>query len=1179
MIARRHRPHAKKRAHERKRRYFQRRMLRFESLEKRALLSVAVGPEFPVNATTADSQFAAAASRDDNGDFVVVWDSLGQDGDGHGLFGRRFDGQGVAQGDEFPVNAVTAGDQLFADVAMNANGDFVVVWESPDADGIGIFGQRFDTSGGKDGDQFAVNTVTSGDQVRPAVGMADDGSFFVAWGSAGQDGDSGGIFGRRFDSDGQAVGVEFQVNPTAGGGQFLPDLAMNGLGRSVVVWESEHEADGRGIFGQWYDENGLPDGGEVSINTTTDGDQSVPAVALNAAGQTFVSWDSVVLNQHLIMARSFNSAGVAGSEIQVTTSPSAQVFVSDIAIDDEGCATLVWDVSGGDGSGDGVLGRSFSFEGAPQGTAFRVNTTTNDDQSFPVIAMDGADNFVVAWQSFLQDGDGEGIFGQRFFVNDAPTVDLNGPATPGTGFDATFVSGDSPVRLSDDAMTIVDVDHTTLQSATAVLTPVADGSAELLIVDTTGTSITASYDWTTGRLDLVGMETIEAYRQVLKTLVYQNTSGSPTLGMRTVVVTVNDGFADSPAAEAGVEVQAANDPPTVDLNGSLNGNGFETVFVEGDSPTSIVAADATLSDTDSATLVSASFTLTNLLDGDEESLQVDTAETTLSAIYDSGTGVLRVFGADSVANYEKVLRTATYFNDSQAPSDTSRVIEVTFSDGHASSTPVTATVQVVPVNDPPVVDLNGPGAGDDFFIEFSPGTDSVLITQSDMTVEDVDNNELASATAVLRNTRDGVDESLQVDTTGTAITALYDPVSGELELRGVDTFEAYQQVLRTLTYRHESPTPTPGTRTVEISASDGQTGSEPVRSFIDIAEIPVPDSSITGQVFADVNNNGLRDPHEIGLPNVPVTLTGPVSLTVTTDESGVYQFTNLPPGVYELRELHPSAFLDGDEVVGQPALGQAGEDSFRSIDLPAGTHATGYHFVERGLRADFITKQLLLASTPTTGQLAAEFVTRGDQWYRIEAEQASAMMVDIDPAGQPFTVEVYSSDMLPVGLFAETSSVSIPASEGESFVLHVAATVPESAPPIQVTAYFDEKSSTPDDSTDPVLDPRDVNQDGVVTPLDVLLVLHAINRSLTLAGTAVEAGPVDVSGDGLVTPVDVLLVIDYLNDIFFAAASEARGEGEGCSMSTSQILVSSDQVQDMYLSNYDPWGAGRDLGY
>ncbi|MEM8734855.1 MAG: dockerin type I domain-containing protein, partial [Planctomycetota bacterium] len=64
-------------------------------------------------------------------------------------------------------------------------------------------------------------------------------------------------------------------------------------------------------------------------------------------------------------------------------------------------------------------------------------------------------------------------------------------------------------------------------------------------------------------------------------------------------------------------------------------------------------------------------------------------------------------------------------------------------------------------------------------------------------------------------------------------------------------------------------------------------------------------------------------------------------------------------------------------------------------------------------------------------------------------------------------------------------------------------------------------------------DEMDVNYDGVVTPLDALLVINLLNAGLTSQLSVSEdrfanADYVDTSGDGNLTPLDALLVINAL---------------------------------------------------
>jgi hypothetical protein len=82
---------------------------------------------------------------------------------------------------------------------MDSAGDFVVVWESPHDGGlIGVFGQRFASTGAPLGTEFLVNTYTTADQSGPGVASDSAGRFVVVWRSGGQDGSGGGVFAQRY---------------------------------------------------------------------------------------------------------------------------------------------------------------------------------------------------------------------------------------------------------------------------------------------------------------------------------------------------------------------------------------------------------------------------------------------------------------------------------------------------------------------------------------------------------------------------------------------------------------------------------------------------------------------------------------------------------------------------------------------------------------------------------------------------------------------------------------------------------------------------------------------------------------------------------------------------------------------------------------------------------------------
>ena len=117
---------------------------------------------------------SGSVAMNDSGRTVVVWSTESDgsvDGDGSAVMVRIYDELGNAIGQAFQVNTTTAGNQDLPSVAMDDNGDFVVVWHGTDSSGDGIFAQRFDANGIALGGEFRVNTTEAGSQYWAAVDM------------------------------------------------------------------------------------------------------------------------------------------------------------------------------------------------------------------------------------------------------------------------------------------------------------------------------------------------------------------------------------------------------------------------------------------------------------------------------------------------------------------------------------------------------------------------------------------------------------------------------------------------------------------------------------------------------------------------------------------------------------------------------------------------------------------------------------------------------------------------------------------------------------------------------------------------------------------------------------------------------------------------------------------------
>jgi hypothetical protein len=211
--------------------------------------------EFQVNTYTTYRQFDPRVAAAPDGSFVVVWTSdgsFGNDNWSHSVQARRFAADGTPLDPvEFQVNAYTPYSQAGPGVAMAPDGGFVVAWTSDVTNGtdthIGVQARRFAANAiPLDPEEFQVNVYTNTGQSGNSVAMNAEGDFVIAWEtvrSAGVDQD-GSSQARRYRAAGTPIdALEFQLNTFTTSWQLSPMLAAGPDGDFVAVWAS------RGSFG------------------------------------------------------------------------------------------------------------------------------------------------------------------------------------------------------------------------------------------------------------------------------------------------------------------------------------------------------------------------------------------------------------------------------------------------------------------------------------------------------------------------------------------------------------------------------------------------------------------------------------------------------------------------------------------------------------------------------------------------------------------------------------------------------------------------------------------------------------------------------------------------------------------------------------------------------------------
>jgi hypothetical protein len=431
--------------------------------------AITLNPAFIVdtapNAAQTNSANAQSVAMDANGNYVVVWAAQGQDGSGWGVYGQRYNAVGTPLGTPFQVNTTTAGDQTYPAVAMNAAGSFVVTWAGYGqgaSNTWGVYAQRYNADGTTAGGEFRANTTTKGDQTYPSVAIATSGAFVVTWSSYGQDANNTwGVYAQRYNADGTAAGSEFQVNTTTKGDQMYSSVATDAAGDFVITWSSNgQDGSGWGVYAQRYSAAGAAQGGEFRVNTTTQNDQTQAAVAMNpATGDFVIAWaGDPLVGTWSVYAQRYNAAGVAqGGEFQVSPVTGSQTNPA-VSMDSHGNFLVCWTVTVG-GASTGIYAQQYDGTGTAVGTAFCVNAAAGGNQQDAAVAMDGNGDVVVVWTAATTGG-ATAVFGQRYLINGASGL---------------------AAMVASDTMTVSDAFFA--QAAAALSAAVADGTLSAIAAD------------------------------------------------------------------------------------------------------------------------------------------------------------------------------------------------------------------------------------------------------------------------------------------------------------------------------------------------------------------------------------------------------------------------------------------------------------------------------------------------------------------------------------------------------------------------------------------------------------------------------------------------------------------------------------------------------------------------
>ena len=356
---------------------------------------------------------------------------------------------------EFQVNAYAIGEQYATDVAMDAEGNFAMVWI--DQQRRHNYGRVYKSSGNPITQEFQLG-ASDKTQYNSSIAMDDSGDFVAVWHeiNPAQAGATFAIYGRQYNADGTPKNPSFDIStPSANTStdQDVKDIAplganaqvaVDGSGNFNVVWHV-----GSLIFAQQLDNSGSLVGNIIEVGTTIDNNISPnPSIGVNDSGEFIIVWNGQDADETGIYAQRYSANGTpVGSAIAVNSFDTGAQSHPDVVLANDGSFVVTWESFEQEGPGldYGVYAQRFDSGGNKVSTEFLVNNYTTDAQRHPSISLFDDGSFVIAWSSRGQDGFEEGIYAKVFDANGTPiTPPFNDSANGSVGEEFRMNSYEEP---------------------------------------------------------------------------------------------------------------------------------------------------------------------------------------------------------------------------------------------------------------------------------------------------------------------------------------------------------------------------------------------------------------------------------------------------------------------------------------------------------------------------------------------------------------------------------------------------------------------------------------------------------------------------------------------------------------------------------------------------------------
>lgn len=388
--------------------------------------------EIQANTFTSNRQQDACVAADAEGNLLVSWGSRRQEQGTYGVFAQLLDPRGRPLTTEIHVNQYLPSEQAKPAVTFDAEGNGWILWHSvgQDGDGTGIFARRFGfTEQGFEalGDEFQVNDINAGDQLDAVLAALPGGGVVATW--SGPEEDRRVLYARRFNALGKAVGEEFRLSHDSSREERAPALTSTPKG-VLAVWGRFNDVlspEGIGACHLSFDAEGQPQRDTFTVHRGEDAFTIEPSVDAAADGSFVVGWMSSQGGpDYQAMVQRFDASHVTqGEAMAVEAGGNARRTGAQVAMAPDGRFVVAYNVlypkqlsSAGHRPTEptSIFARRFAQDGSPLGEGFRLNKFDTGEQTMQAginatnLLWTAQDQVLAAWHGKLpNDSRGVGV--------------------------------------------------------------------------------------------------------------------------------------------------------------------------------------------------------------------------------------------------------------------------------------------------------------------------------------------------------------------------------------------------------------------------------------------------------------------------------------------------------------------------------------------------------------------------------------------------------------------------------------------------------------------------------------------------------------------------------------------------------------------------------------------------